>query len=355
MRLLTAILLIAQASQAWSLNASCTNEDMEQCGSCKNSGCVVHNENLVKTVPGVWSVEECWDLCRNESACTHLTYFQKEAFPLKNFCYLFSSCEMQNDCSDCVTEAVDCTCSSSVIGTIDDTNFLKDIPDVNGERDCRQACAKTDECQFYTYLSDQLQCLLLSHLMQPLIKCEYCRTGQVDCSATPSTTTLSTTTSTMTTTQTTTAYNQPCRIVLPGGEVTTHHKFEASDGTVNITIQDQTGCQLRALLVGGGGGGDLAGGGSGYFNIHQLQVNPSYKIFVTAGGRSQSSMISVNGTTITAHPGLDQHYDNGWHGGDGYSGGGGYCSEEDGVICDAGNYTGGTNGSNGGGPSIPDH
>merc|ERR1711973_411254 len=152
--------------------------------------------------------------------------------------------------------------------------------------------------------------------------------GQVDCSATPSTTTLSTTTSTMTTTQTTTAYNQPCRIVLPGGEVTTHHKFEASDGTVNITIQAQTGCQLRALLVGGGGGGDLAGGGSGYFNIHQLQVNPSYKIFVTAGGRSQSSMISVNGITITAHPGLDYHcdYHNGFcYGGDGYSGGGGFC------------------------------
>merc|ERR1711973_290765 len=95
-----------------------------------------------------------------------------------------------------------------------------------------------------------------------------------------------TTTSATTTTQTTTGYNQPCRIVLPSGEVTTHHKFEASDGTVNITIQDQTGCQLRALLVGGGGGG--------------------------------------------------------------------YCSEGNGVECDAGNYTGGTNGSNGGGPSIPD-
>merc|ERR1711973_344182 len=164
-----------------------------------------------------------------------------------------------------------------------------------------------------------------------------------------------TTTSATTTTQTTTGYNQPCRIVLPSGEVTTHHKFEASDGTVNITIQDQTGCQLRALLVGGGGGGDLAGGGSGYFNIHQLQVNPSYKIFVTAGGRSQSSMISVNGSTIAAHPGLDAHYDNGFHyGGDGYSGGGGFCSEEDGVKCDTGNYTGGTNGSDGGSPSTPD-
>merc|ERR1711973_922622 len=102
-----------------------------------------------------------------------------------------------------------------------------------------------------------------------------------------------TTTSATTTTQTTTGYNPPCRIVLPSGEVTTHHKFEASDGTVNITIQGQTGCQLRALLVGGGGGGGgVAGSGSGYFNIHQLQVDPSYKIWVAAGGGSQSSTIS---------------------------------------------------------------
>merc|ERR1711973_780124 len=165
-----------------------------------------------------------------------------------------------------------------------------------------------------------------------------------------------TTTSATTTTQTTTGYNQPCRIVLPGGEVTTHHKFEASDGTVHITIQGQTGCQLRTLLVGGGGaGGGYGGGGSGYFIIHQFQVNPSYKIFVTAGGHGSSRMISVNGITIIAHPGLDDHCDNGFcYGGDGYSGGGGYCWEEDGVICDTGNYTGGTNGSNGGGPSTPD-
>ena len=145
MRLFAVILLIVQASQALSLNASCSNEDMEECGGCKNSGCVAHKGNLVKTVPGVWTVEECWDLCRNESGCTYLTYFQKEAFPLKNFCYLFSSCEMQSDCSDCVTEAVDCLCSSSVIGTIDNANYLKDLLDVNSERDCRQSCVKTDK------------------------------------------------------------------------------------------------------------------------------------------------------------------------------------------------------------------
>merc|ERR1711973_417542 len=162
-----------------------------------------------------------------------------------------------------------------------------------------------------------------------------------------------TTTSATTTTQTTTGYNPPCRIVLPSGEVTTHHKFEASDGTVNITIQGQTGCQLRALLVGGGGGGpNNAGSGSGYFNIHQLQVDPSYEILVTAGAAdwiySQPSMISINGITITAQPGLYEHCDNDnrCYGGDGYSGGGGFCMED--KKCDAGNYTGGTNGSNGG-------
>ena len=94
---------------------------------------------------------------------------------------------MQNDCSDCVTKAVDCLCSTSTIGTIDNTNFLKDLVDINSERDCRQACVKTDNCQFYTYLSDQLQCILLSDLIEPLSKCEYCRTGPVDCSGTSST------------------------------------------------------------------------------------------------------------------------------------------------------------------------
>jgi len=209
-------------------------------------------------------------------------------------------------------------------------------------------------------LSDKLQCILISDLIQPLINCDYCRTGPVDCSATPSTTT-QTTTSTTSTTPTTTTHTPPCKIVLPSeypffGEVTTHHKFEASDGTVDIMIQGQTGCQLRALVVGGGGKSNLGdcGGGSGYLNYTvQPLENPSYKISVAAGGASQSSMISINGITIRASPGLDAQYRKGLdgpYGGNGYSGGGGACYDHE--IC-PGNFNGGTNGSNGGGPSTP--
>ena len=402
MRLLAIVLSIVQASLALSLSGACSNEDIQECGGCKNFGCVAHNDNYIKTIPGVLTVEECQDQCKNESVCTYLTYFGKDAFPLKNFCYLYSSCEMQNDCSDCVTEAVDCLCSTSIIGTIDGTNFLKDLVDVNSERDCRQACVKTDNCRFYTYLSDQLQCILLSDLIEPLNKCEYCKTGPVDCSGTSSTTTQTssstttpntttkttpkpfTTTSTtptsaptttptttakttpkpstttsltpMTTTPqtTTTAYN-PCKIVLPSGEVTTHHKFEVSDGVVNITFQGQRGCYFSAIAVGGGGHGYYCGGGSG--NIYNDRLcfgfDPSTSVWVSAGGPSQNSRISINGTNYWAWAGHDAHAQSGfYYGGSGYSGGGGY-ELETAKPCEGNYNSGGRNGSNGEGTWTP--
>ena len=112
-------------------------------------------------------------------------------------------------------------------------------------------------------------------------------------------------------------------------------------------------------MVGGGGQqSDLCGGGSGYLNYTvQPLENLSYKISVAAGGERQSSTISINGITITASPGQDaysvpnfqfSHY----YGGNGYSGGGGYCNHYDLAQC-SGNLNGGSNGSNGEGPSTP--
>ena len=142
MRLPLFLLALLQVNQILSVGMSCSTEDIQNCGKCKNVACVAHNDNVIKTIGGVSTADECQEMCESENGCSFITYFEKGAFPLENFCYLLSSCANQNDCFNCITESVDCVCSSNMIGKIDNENLLNDLFDVNSEKDCHHECAK---------------------------------------------------------------------------------------------------------------------------------------------------------------------------------------------------------------------
>ena len=333
MKILIILFIAIQTGYALSLNISCSVDDVEFCGRCKNFGCVAHGDNLINTFGGVSTVEECQILCKNEKGnqCKYLTYFNEAAFPLQEFCYLYSSCEKHSDCSECVTETADCMCSSSVIGQIDNTNLLRDIPDINSEKDCQRSCSLTSLCRFYTYLSDQLQCILLSELKESVKDCEYCRTGPVDCSETKSTTTkvstskLTTSTTTATTETHTTSQRPDCSILLANGERHQYYQVESNEDELHLIIQGGPGCHMKVLAVGGGGGhgGYDSGSGSGYLQYVTSSIPWASRVNLTAGEWGNPSLITIDGVTTIAYMGQNCYQDSFGisRGGNGFSGG----------------------------------
>ena len=66
-----------------------------------NTACDNHGDNLIESFPGVETLWECRELCSENPnyGCEYLTYFGDSAFPFKNFCQLFRSCETTVDCA----------------------------------------------------------------------------------------------------------------------------------------------------------------------------------------------------------------------------------------------------------------
>ena len=114
--------------------------------------------------------------------------------------------------------------------------------------------------------------------------------------------------------------------MFPNRQSRLYHKFEISDGTVNLSINGGPGCLLRALIVGGGGDGAMCGAGSGYIkHIKTMLDNRSYNVEVSAGDKGQQSVFVMDGIATKASPGQNSYGNNpsGWatNGGNGYSGG----------------------------------
>ena len=99
-----------------------------------NVGCDYDENNLITTVFQVPSLAECRQLCRDEDNCEFITYFNASSFPIPNECRLYRSCDKVNECTNCVSENVDCfeICGSNQVGLIDD-NFITASPSVQSE------------------------------------------------------------------------------------------------------------------------------------------------------------------------------------------------------------------------------
>jgi len=167
-----------------------------------NTACEMLEDNLLDTVGGVLSIEDCRLLCYDNDDCGFITYFGMDSFPLRGICQLFLSCDTVHPCSNCVSETRECyrTCGTNYSGAIGE-NLLDAIPNVGLEVDCQFLCQANTECTFYTYffatdVTSPLLCFLLSGIEEPIETCENCVTGPADCDG--GTTVYSTTTTTAT-------------------------------------------------------------------------------------------------------------------------------------------------------------
>merc|ERR1711892_661195 len=152
-----------------------------------NTACEMLEDNLLDTVGGVLSIEDCRLLCYDNDDCGFITYYGIDSFPLRGICQLFLSCDTVHPCSNCVSETRECyrTCGTNYTGAIGE-NLLEAIPNVGKEIDCQSLCQANTECTFYTYffatdVNAPLFCVLLSHIEEPIETCENCVTGPANC------------------------------------------------------------------------------------------------------------------------------------------------------------------------------
>ena len=121
--------------------------------NCSSEGvqCERVGNNLIDVVPHV-TLEECRPICLDEEHCEFISYFDDSATPGSHLCQMFETCKTTIDCSNCVSENMDCytLCSSNVIGDLDE-NILELLTNIESEFACRQSCLNVSECSFYTY------------------------------------------------------------------------------------------------------------------------------------------------------------------------------------------------------------
>ena len=296
--------------------------------SIEGQTCIIGQDNLLASYAGVESLPQCEALCIDNYDCEFISYFGPDSFPLRNYCMLFSECDILTECQDCTTAEEICfeQCGHKVEGPLEE-NVLEIIPGVQDELTCKAACRNESDCEAYTYHdnSDLLLpgiCFMLTEVQAPLQSCQHCSTGFPNC-------------------RNITAV----RCIFTIGEDTTpltSYKFtETNITTVNILAVGN--CELTVVAIGGGGkrGAGDGGGGSGYVASTNLTVSTS-QLVVTVGvggpGELSSLETSEGETIIAAQPGGSGNGDgNSGDGGAGYSGGGGGCY-----------YDGGNGGEDGG-------
>ena len=140
------LLLLVYYSHGSQSPPACSSEGVE---------CQYDENNLIDSVSNVHSEEECRQICEDQQECGFITYFTDSANPFSNICLMFKTCESTTECTDCITQNMDCyrTCGSNVVGHMDE-NIIDMIPNTKSELNCKTLCSGTEQCSFYTYFSD---------------------------------------------------------------------------------------------------------------------------------------------------------------------------------------------------------
>lgn len=287
----------------------CQGSSPVTCSSPKTA-CEAHQDNTLGTFLGVASLEECRVMCRDNADCRFLTYYYEEG-PVKQFCFLFSSCQVVVECQACVSETYDCglRCDAPFSGVLAQENTLGEILDVKTTPDCREYCRSRTGCRFYSYYDSPgsvfyQMCFLLSHLMEPYQHSEGVITGPVQCDET---------------------FSSLCTMRI-GGESLQSFVFTDVSDVSNVQLIGNNNCKMKILAVGGGGAGSGSyvsgghGGGSGFIEITNQDIPLGvHQLAVSVGTYGNSSNVTVNGNLVLeAVAGGDA---GGGCGGDGYSGG----------------------------------
>ena len=110
--------------------------------TCSSEGveCDHHVEsNLIESVMHVPNLMQCRQLCLDHDKCQYISYFDDNAVPISHFCQLFKTCETVAQCSNCMTESMECfeSCGSNIVGDLDE-NVIMSIPNIDAELDCKE-------------------------------------------------------------------------------------------------------------------------------------------------------------------------------------------------------------------------
>ena len=124
---------------------------LQEC-SIEGAQCETDEINLIDSVSHVHSEEECRQICEDQQGCSFITFYDDDSSPFSNVCLMFQSCHHTVECTNCVTQNIECyrTCSRNIVGHMDE-NIIDMIPNTESELECRQLCSTTDKCRFYTY------------------------------------------------------------------------------------------------------------------------------------------------------------------------------------------------------------
>merc|ERR1712013_473762 len=128
------------------------------------------------------------------------------------------------------------------------------MPDTETELDCKIHCSKSEDCSFYTYhnasdLNYPSLCILLTHMIFPVQKCDFCNTGTSDCLG-----------------------NKVCGLIISeNSSLVNEYLFLEAPEVFNVHILSIGRCNVTIMGIGGGGlggykhtNGQNSGGGGGY-------------------------------------------------------------------------------------------
>ena len=121
--------------------------------------------------------------------CSSFTWFNSVSSPYPYLCEMYAegSSEPTMQCSDCVSGPDVCTCSVSNHQTCDTSKepVVDIFTHIESEVHCQDICAKTTDCEWYTYYSEEgdrlkFTCILLESCYNKM-DCQGCSSGPENC------------------------------------------------------------------------------------------------------------------------------------------------------------------------------
>ena len=230
------------------------NSPIDACSVEKRS-CEIR-DNLIDTISGI-QVEECRQLCLDRSGCKYFSHFGPNNYPISNYCMLFSTCPVLENCEDCYTEDKLCngSCGRNLESKLDD-NVIEFIPNVVLEHSCKTLCLDDINCLYYTHYEKDNDhypdlCVLLSDIKAPFQECEHCVTSVPNCKN----------------------KSYACKFTINNENPLYYsYVFTRVQTTVQFPLASNMACQATFVAIGSGGNYYFGyGGGSGY--IENVLVN----------------------------------------------------------------------------------
>ena len=135
------LILLVSSSNGFKSPPICSSEGVE----CDYDD---DDTNMIDSVSQIYSEEECRQLCVDLQECDFITYFNASATPLSNFCRLFKTCDNTGECTNCVTQNLECykTCGYNFVGHMDE-NIIDVIANTKSEFDCKKLSSPSPKSQ----------------------------------------------------------------------------------------------------------------------------------------------------------------------------------------------------------------